>query len=213
MPYCGLPKCASGMIAPEDYHQPQDPVAWSMIRDPLERWLDAITTDLPTWREMWPWCKKFNQPDVTDWDIQQILTDRVRDHAQLQYTVLMQDYEWQEVELWPIDHYDTARQQNGARWSPWTRTNPDYKPWLITGVKQAQIAEWVNRIDPWDQVMQQWNKIYLRDCQLWERVRDHYEAHSEPLVLTRREYQSRRTWHQPQPRTWQDVQKIVKGSE
>ena len=213
MPFCGLPKCASGMIAPEDYHQPGDPIAWTMVRDPLERWLDAITTDLPRWQELWAWCKRFNQPEVTAWDIQQIITDQVKDHAQLQYTVLLQDYQWEEVELWPIHQYETARREQGARWSPFTRTNPSYQPWLIRTEVMVKIQDWVNRIDPWHQVLDQWSQVYARDCQLWDRVESHWVEHSEPLVLTRKEMQSRRTWQPLQPRTWDDLQQILKGGE
>lgn len=181
------------MIAPEDYHH-HDPVAWTLIREPLTRWLDGVLTDLPLWHQLWPVIRDINRPDATDWDIQQIIHQLTRDHCALQSQVLTQDYQWEECELWPIEQYDRARQENGARWNSWTRTDPGYHPWHMTATRWDLVEDLVNRIDDWPRLWSLWRQVFDRDVRLWHAVNQHWQTHHEPMVVTRRQFQSRRTW-------------------
>ena len=193
MPFCGIPKCASGMIDPDDYQRPSDPVAWSVVRDPLPRWLSGIFNDYKEWQHREPILRDFNNTQ-DPFILAQRLGKMNENHLTAQYTVLNMSYEWEEIEIWPIDQFDRARSENGANWSRHLREDPMSTPWVIPSGRWDIIQDFVNRWNDPDRVLTEWLKVYDRDCRMWHRVKTHFDQTGEPLVLTRREYQSRRSW-------------------
>ena len=193
MPFCGIPKCASGMIDPDDYQQPQDQVGWTCIREPLGRWLDGIFTDYPQWHQRRELLKDFNHPE-DPFALQKRLQQMNRDHLAGQWSTLNNDYQWEEIEIWPMHHFDHARQENGARWSRHLRDDPLGAPWQISPTRVDHIRDFVNRINDTPRLIQEWCRQYDRDRRMWQLVEQHWQNTQEPLVLTRRQFQSRVTW-------------------
>jgi len=181
------------MIAPEDYQQTHDPVGWTCVREPLTRWLDGVFNDYPRWEHRDPILKAINRAEEP-WAVQEQLNQMLKEHLASQWSTLSQDYQWEEIELWPMHDFDRARRDNGARWSKWVRDNPTGEPWLIKPNRLDQIKDFVNRINDWDQFLQEWHKVYDRDVRMWHRVNQHHHDTNEPLVMTRREFQSRASW-------------------
>jgi hypothetical protein len=193
MPFCGIPKNASGMIDPDDYQKPGDPVGWTCVRDPLSRWLSGVFNDYPRWEHRDPMLKDFNHPE-DPFRLTQRLGQMNKDHLMAQFSCLNNDYDWEEIELWPITDFDRARQENGARWSRHMREDPMGEPWQISPGRWDQIQDFINRWNDPHRVLAEWHKVYDRDCRVWHRVRTHHNETGEPLVMTRREFQSRRSW-------------------
>lgn len=181
------------MIAPEDYQQPQDPVAWTCVREPLTRWLDGVFNDYAQWQHRDPIIRAINKA-TEPWAVQEQITRMVKDHLAGQWSTLSQDYQWEEIELWPITDFDRARRENGARWSQWVRDNPAGEPWVMNPTRLDHIRDFVGRINDWSQFLAEWSKVYDRDLRMWHRVEQHHSETNEPLVLTRRQFQSRATW-------------------
>ena len=205
MPFCGIPKNASGMIAPEDYQTTEDPIAWTCIREPLGRWFDGVFNDYPTWDRRDPLLKQINR-SMEPWAIQEVINMMHKDHLESQWSILSQHYKWEEIEIWPITDFDRARRENGARWSKFVRNNPAGEPWFMSPTRLDHIKDFSGRIHPKDQFIAEWRKVYDRDCRMWHKVNSHYEATNEPLIMTRREFQSRKSWPTAPDTHWDQVE-------
>lgn len=181
------------MIDPDDYQHEQDPVGWTCIRDPLPRWLDGIFNDYPQWPQRHEIIRDFNHTE-DPFRLQQRLQQMNRDHLASQWSTLNNDYHWEELEIWPIDAFDRARQENGARWSRHMRTDPLGAPWQMSAMRQDHIRDFWHRLDHHERIIVEWSKMYDRDIRMWHKVHQHYLQTQEPLVITRRKFQSRTTW-------------------
>jgi len=196
------------MIDPDDYQQVSDPVGWTCVRDPLPRWMDGIFNDYPTWYQRHEIIRDINNPE-DPFALKRRLGQMNRDHLQSQWSVLNNDYDWEEIEIWPMDQFDRARQDNGARWSRHLRDDPLGEPWKMSATRWDHIRDLMNRINDIPRLLEAWQDVYDRDCRMWNMVYNHWQEHSEPLVMTRREFQSRRSWSPVPPITeldWDIIQ-------